>query len=154
MPKKSSTARSGAQRNRPRVQRNFELVRPTSAEEQEPEVSTSTELAAANVPTASVATATPVATVESSQGQKEKGRKENAASSTPVSTSTEAKASTASRPAVRRQVAQKVQQRTPASLITPEHYAYVRKDLIFIAILAAIMFSVIIILHFVPGIGS
>ena len=56
--------------------------------------------------------------------------------------------------AARRQTAQKTSQRSPAALITAEHYSYVRKDLIFIAILAVIMFSVIIILHFVPGIGS
>ena len=28
MPKKSATARSGAQRNKPKVQKSFELVRP------------------------------------------------------------------------------------------------------------------------------
>ncbi len=44
--------------------------------------------------------------------------------------------------------------KSAAALITAEHYAYVRKDLVFIAILAVIMFSAIIILHFVPGIGS
>jgi len=49
---------------------------------------------------------------------------------------------------------QKAQQRAAATLITAEHYAYVRRDLMFIAILAVIMFSAIIILHFVPGIGS
>jgi hypothetical protein len=45
-------------------------------------------------------------------------------------------------------------QRNQASLITAEHYFYVRRDLIFIAILAAIMFAVIIILYFVPAIGG
>jgi hypothetical protein len=62
--------------------------------------------------------------------------------------------SAATRLAARRQTTQKTPQRSSAPLITAEHYSYVRKDLIFIAILAAIMFSVIIILHFVPGIGS
>jgi len=64
------------------------------------------------------------------------------------------KGSAAARLAARRQAAQKAQQRAAASLITAEHYAYVRKDLVFIAILAAIMFAAIIILHFVPGIGA
>jgi len=58
------------------------------------------------------------------------------------------------RAATRRQTGQKAQPRAASSLITPEHFAYVRKDLIFIAILAIIMFSIIIILHFVPAIGG
>ncbi len=37
---------------------------------------------------------------------------------------------------------------------TAEHYGYVRKDLIFIAILAIILFGIIIGLHFVPAIGG
>ncbi len=53
----------------------------------------------------------------------------------------------------RRQNAQKSQQRVAPTLITAEHYAYVRKDLVYIAILAILMFATIIILHFVPGIG-
>jgi hypothetical protein len=69
-------------------------------------------------------------------------------------TSTVPKGSAAARLAERRHVVHKAQQRAAASLITSEHYAYVRRDLVYIAILAAIMFSAIIILHFVPGIGS
>ena len=68
--------------------------------------------------------------------------------------STPPKGSAAARLAARRQANQKAQQRAAASLITAEHFVYVRKDLRFIAILAVIMFSAIIILHFVPGIGS
>lgn len=56
--------------------------------------------------------------------------------------------------AARRQTGQRAQPRAASSLISPEHFAYVRKDLIFIAILAIIMFSIIIILHFVPAIGG
>jgi hypothetical protein len=52
------------------------------------------------------------------------------------------------------QAAQKAHQRQSASLITAEHYAYVRRDLLFIAILAIIMFSALIVLHFVPAIGG
>ncbi len=44
-------------------------------------------------------------------------------------------------------------QRSQATLITAEHYSYVRRDLAFIAILAAIMFIAIIVLYFIPGIG-
>ena len=157
MPKKSTAARSGAQRNRPRTQKSFQLVRPTSSEEQELEADTSAERAPSAVsatPTATTATATPVATVETSNIQKEQERKESTASPVSVNSSTVSQGSAATRLAARRQTAQKTPQRSSAPLITAEHYSYVRKDLIFIAILAAIMFSAIIILHFVPGIGS
>jgi hypothetical protein len=60
--------------------------------------------------------------------------------------------SAAARLAARRNAAQRNAQRANA-LITPEHYQYVRHDLMLIAILALIMFAVIIGLHFVPGIG-
>jgi len=157
MPKKSTAARSSAQRNRPRTQKSFELVRPTRSEEQELETGTSTERAPVAVSTplvAPVTTAVPVGTVESSDVQKERERKQSTVSTVSATSSTASQRSTATRLAARRQEAQKMPQRSPAALITAEHYSYVRKDLIFIAILAVIMFSVIIILHFVPGIGS
>ena len=47
--------------------------------------------------------------------------------------------------------ARATQQRRAASVITPEHYAYVLKDLRLIAALAITMFAIIIILHFVLG---
>jgi hypothetical protein len=47
--------------------------------------------------------------------------------------------------------AREMQRARAANLITPEHYAYVKNDLRLTAILAAVMFSVIIILHFVLG---
>jgi len=62
--------------------------------------------------------------------------------------------SAAARLAARLQSGQKNQQRSAPTLITAEHYSYVRKDLVFIAVLAIIMFASIIVLHFVPGIGS
>lgn len=65
---------------------------------------------------------------------------------------TSAKGSASERLAARRQGAQKVQQRNAASLITAEHYSYVRRDLMFIAVLAIIMFIIIAVLYFVPGI--
>jgi len=63
------------------------------------------------------------------------------------------KASASERLAARRQAAQKAQ-RASTTLITAEHYGYVRRDLIYIAILALIMFAVLIGLHFVPAIGG
>ena len=170
MPKKSAV-RGGAQRNRPRVQKSIELVRPVP-ERQESEAKKSVE------PTA-VTTATGTATTDASPAPEV--QKESAASvvGTTTATSSEVqkestadvvrtapasaaptasaapKASTSARLTARRQAALKTpQQRSSANLISAEHYAYVRKDLIFIAILAAIMFSAIIILHFMPGIGS
>jgi len=149
MPKKSTAARSAMQRNKSRVQKNFELVRPTSTGEQVLEEKTSAEQAPVSTTQVAISTTTsPVALVETSEVPK----KQESAPPEPASTTT--KGSAASRLAARRQGTQKTQQRSSAALITPEHYAYVRRDLIFIAILAAIMFSAIIILHFVPGIGS
>ncbi|HEU5228697.1 MAG TPA: hypothetical protein VFU49_12855 [Ktedonobacteraceae bacterium] len=133
MPKKSSTARTGAQRNRPKAQKNIELVRPV-AESQEIEEEHVAESAASSVSTAT-ATA-PVAPVS----QKEK-----------TETS---RGSASERLAARRQAAQRAQQRNAAMLVTPEHFSYVRKDLITIAVLAAIMFSVIIVLYFYLGAGT
>lgn len=47
--------------------------------------------------------------------------------------------------------ARATQRARTANIITPEHYAYVLKDLRLIAALAIAMFTVIIILHFVLG---
>lgn len=138
MPKKSSTARSGAQRHRPKAQKNIELVRPvTESQEIEEEEEQVAEPTASSVSTATTtAPATPVAPVV----QKEK-----------TETS---RGSASERLAARRQVAQKAQQRNAATLVTPEHFAYVRRDLITIAVLAVIMFGIIIVLYFFLGAGA
>lgn len=75
---------------------------------------------------------------------------EAAATATEVTTPRSASA----RMAARRKAAQNVQNRRSENLITAEHYAYVRRDLIFIAILAFLMLATLVVLHFVPGIGS
>jgi hypothetical protein len=63
--------------------------------------------------------------------------------------------SAAARLAARRQHAQQEKnQRPAANLILAENYAYVRKDLVFILILAIIMFAGILVLHFIPAIGG
>ena|SRR5579872_1951056 len=178
MPKKSASARGGAQRNKPKVQKNIELVRPTkAADELSPETdndSDGTESAAVatsvdtmvapktkgsgttrtrsttapKVSESSALLATPVVKKE----DKEVEEQEEAA---PVAPGTPAAPkSAAARLAARRQAGQKSTQRTAVALVTAEHYSYVRKDLIFIAVLAIVMFAAIIILHFVPGIGS
>ncbi len=158
MPKKTATARSAAQRNRPRVQKSFELVRQTSDEQGlEPVDNLSEEPAPVSVST--MASPEEVKLVE----KEETPVTVSSAVSTPAvstsattsasSTTLTSKKSASARLAAQRQ-ASRTQQQRAVSLITAEHYAYVRRDLIFIAVLAAIMFAAIIILHFVPGIGS
>jgi hypothetical protein len=139
MPKKTARTRSSAQRNKPKVQKNVELVRQTSTQK-EVKVDSSPEPTNGGVATS---TATAQTSVTESQDTKAAGD---------IATTPAAKTSASARLAARRQTAQKAQ-RAPAALITAEHYSYVRKDLIFIAILAIIMFSIIIGLHFVLAVG-
>src|SRR5438067_3683085 len=73
MPKKTPAARGGAQRNRPKVQKNIELVRQVSSAEQEPESSTSADLASASV----TAVATPPETKQSETKKSETRQSEN-----------------------------------------------------------------------------
>ncbi|HLI07136.1 MAG TPA: hypothetical protein VKV40_11265 [Ktedonobacteraceae bacterium] len=177
MPKK--TTRSGAQRNRAKVQKNVSLVRPNGAvtdetesqlegeqvEETQGESDVAESSGSVSTATATATTTTPVGTTTAARSRTRAGRV--ARTVTPPSTEaqeTEAtpdeaepkevapKGSASARLAARRQN-QKSQQRIAPTLITPEHYAYVRKDLVYIAILAALMFATIIILHFIPGIG-
>src|SRR5579863_8477416 len=198
MPKKSATARAGAQRNKPKVQpkaqKNIELVHPTpmtTSDEQildtvdtdktdkidndaeQTAVATSVDTMVApkarNVSTSMGTTRTrstnvpkvreTSARLATSTGKKEEKeaeeQKEVSEAATTATTGTSAAPkSAAARLAARRQSGQRNQLRSAVSLITAEHYSYVRRDLVFIAILAAIMFAAIIILHFVPGIGS
>jgi cobalamin biosynthesis Mg chelatase CobN len=152
MPKKTPAARGGAQRNRPKVQKNIELVRQVSSPEQVPETSPSADLASPSV----TAVAAPPETKQSETKKSEirqNETKQAESNVSPTATSNAPRGSAAARLASRRQGTQKAQQRAAATLVTAEHYAYVRRDLIFIALLAAIMFAVIIILRFVPGIG-
>lgn len=188
MPKKSASARGGAQRNKPRVQKNIELVRPTTVSD---ELALETNDTTADAETTTVATSveTMIAPKTKSSGatrtrtrgtttpkvressalvatpevkKEEKGAEEqeegapvvSAASAIATPATPMAPKSAAARLAARRQSGQKNSPRSAVALITSEHYSYVRKDLAFIAVLAIIMFAAIIILHFVPGIGS
>ncbi len=179
MPKKSASARNAAQRNKPKAQKSFELVRQTVQEKdalEEKEVASQVEAEDSNeLPGAGES---PVAALDSpsaSTNAKKVSAKNSVATTSrknatpqPQFTSPDAglvetssatvttapKGSAAARLAARRQTAQKPQSRMATPLVTAEHYAYVRRELIVIAILAFIMFSVIIILHFVPAIGG
>ena len=164
MPKKSATARTGAQRNKPKVQKSFELVRPASDGRAVPEAADSDELVITDIvstvaeeetkPQALKQPATKSRAVTSDASSSVSTTKVAEAVSPTPEVNTPPKGSAAARLIARRQANQKAQQRASASLITAEHFVYVRKDLRFIAILAIIMFAAIIILHFVPGIGS
>ena len=141
MPKKTAYSRSGAQRSSKTKQKGFELVRPTSDDTVLETVESNEETEA--VEDVAVSEAEEKAEVEELASAKVS----IPAASTPVSSVPK---SASARMAARRQAAQKAQ-RSSANLILAENYGYVRKDLIFILILALIMFSAIIALHFVIG---
>ncbi len=187
MPKKS--ARTGVQRNKPKMQKSIELVRQT-VEEQEPSAAMEAETgveAASSDERAVMSTAVALDTASENIAQGAAARRKAAARpAVPETPSDDAinvsipapkrgaaarvaprdepkileeselvpKRGAAARAAARRQAVLKTQQRASAPLITTEHYAYVRRELVVIAILALLMFSVIIILHFVPAIGG
>ena len=159
MPKKTAY-RSGAQRNKTK-QKSFELVRPVSdenvletvesdeVEEVEEDVvgeMTSTESEDGE----EVEEVREVKTKGGNTGIKVGASAAAVISTTPATGNGSSPKSAAARLAARRLAAQKAQ-RTSSNLITAEHYSYVRKDLIFILILAIIMFGTIIALHFVLG---
>ena len=180
MPKKSATARSGAQRQRPRTQKSFELVRPTTTETEDTTTTADSildeEQAGQSVATITATERTTNATPttesepehdtlmeeETNKSMSEpvvvpSSRKTTAKSAPvtqpaqPVPAPANTKAGAAARFAARRQAQQKAQQKNVASLVTTEHFAYVRHDLIVIATLAVIMFAAIIILYFTIG---
>lgn len=160
MPKKTAYSRSGAQRNKTK-QKSFELVRPVSDENvlETVEGSEGEENAEEEVVeiTSSESEEREEEEVEEFKPKAERrgGAKVSApvavvVPTTPVVGVSGSPKSAVARMAARRQAAQKTQ-RSSSNLITVEHYNYVRKDLIFILILAIIMFGTIIALHFVLG---
>ena len=133
MAKKTAHTRSAAQRNKAKTQKSIELVHRTSTEKEiERESGLEEESNGVAISTATTAT---------SETEKENTKSVSSVATTP-------KTSASARLAARRQASQKTQ-RSTATLITAEHYRYVRNDLIYIAILAAIMFSILIVLFFV-----
>ncbi len=172
MPKKTANARGGASRNRPKAQKSVQLVRPNIAAASENEIQqdessieeeTTPVAPTAKATAASTATVSKTETVTSkkSDGETVASKKSDGESISAQKVVEEtipamSKGSAASRLAARRQGQAALKPATPrnANLITAEHYSYVRRDLIYILILAVIMFSAIIILHFVPAIGG
>jgi hypothetical protein len=131
MAKKTAHTRSAAQRNRPKTQKSVELVRQTAAEKEVENTS--------GLQEESNGVAISTATTPENKGEDTK----SVATEVPAP-----KTSASARLAARRQASQKTQ-RSTATLITAEHYRYVRNDLIYIAILAAIMFTILIVLFFI-----
>ena len=156
MPKKTAYSRSGAQRSKTR-QKSFELVRPSAERKELATAESNEEADVVDAEHAEIVTTEvqeeeeeeEVAEVKEQAGRRESAKATiSAPVATPPASSTPKSAS--ARLAARRQAAQKTQ-RSSAHLIVAENYAYVRKDLIFILILAIIMFSAIIALHFILG---
>jgi hypothetical protein len=157
MPKKAAATRSGAQRNKPKTQKSFELVRPERAETEEESVTDSTNGSTA-IAIQPEAKATPKATTKVTRQPEAKTSARAATAIAPQSEAitqesqiTPPAGSASARLAARRQAAQKQQQREATSLITSEHFAYVRKDLMRIAIFAVVMFTAIIVLYLTFG---
>jgi hypothetical protein len=150
MPKKSAAARSGAPRTK-KTQKSFELVRPEGATQDETTTESFTaeeaDLTSDNNTVAAVATPEPepltVAEVTSADDDDNDGNNIEIAPVAPKNMSASA------RLAARRKASQRAQQRQAASLITAEHFSYVRRDLTIIGSLAVVMFAAIIILYFV-----
>ncbi len=169
MPKKTTSARSGVQRTKPKTQKSFELVRPvsqvqereieeTSVTAEEPTLVELTSETSATVKPSSELAALPTVPqkkTRSSSVATEVAPTETVAPKAPAEVEapvTAAKGSASARLAARKNTQRS--QRSQATLITAEHYSYVRRDLAFIAILAAIMFIAIIVLYFIPAIGG
>jgi len=134
MSKRTRVGYNGTQRNRTKIQKGVELVRPerlSSVEDQQkmdvPEEKL-LELAHANAPIALVTT----------------GETENDQHTT-------SKGSDSPRKAPYRAI-RKMQQRKPAALITAEDYLYVKRDLITIGVLTSIMMVAMVIVALVLGI--
>lgn len=150
MPKKTTYSRNTAQRAKPK-QKSFELVRPVSDDNVLETVEDSEELEATDVETLEPE-------VEETPEQETSSKRVSSRAATAAATATVASStpkSASARIAARRQARQgtqpKTQQRSAANMVLAENYSYVRKDLLFILILAIIMFAIIIVLHFVLG---
>ncbi len=168
MPKKSAAARSGVQPQRARGQKSFELVLPevatnegvaTSDEQVEaplkeqfddtPTIATAPKQAKNSSQKVKTTSAIATATREAETEAKNASDATTITHSTTNAKPTGAPKSASARLAARRQATLKAQQRAGAAMITPEHFSYVRRDLVTIAILACVMFTAIIVLYFV-----
>ncbi|MBE3558512.1 MAG: hypothetical protein IMW89_04715 [Ktedonobacteraceae bacterium] len=169
MPKRS-TARSRTQRQKAKAQKHIELVRsdvatqePAAVEILEAPESTEEHEEERKLPAATDTTkekkestrATSVAVAKSEEAAEETTSRETetkrkltsvaAKNEKPVTASQNSASASL---AARRQGAQRAQRSAP-SLLSPEHFAHVRRDLITVAILASLMLVILIVLYFV-----
>ncbi len=161
MPKKAIPARTGVQRVNVKAQKSFELVRPvteSSKQEAEEIVEKSAEETSITTAGSTASTLDALPTVPKKRARASSVITEDAPV-VPVAPKKEAEApvvatkgNASARLAARKNIQRT--QRSSAALITAEHYSYVRKDLIFIAVLATIMIAALAVLYFVPGIGA
>jgi hypothetical protein len=164
MPKKAATARNSTQRTKAKTQKSFEVVRQDAESQELVEDEQLVEVTPIDAPTPvaevrptksarRAATRASVATQEvETETEVTEPETEINVEPAPVAPTLSAKGSASARMAARR--GQKLQQRTPATLVTSEHYAYVTRDLMIIAVLATIMFIAIIVLYFTIGRGA
>lgn len=160
MPKKAATARSGAQRNRAKAQKSFEVVR-QNAEEQELTEDEQVEITPISTPIPSAETTSrPARSARRAAQRASVATPEVEAESEVTTPEVEAESEVVAAPVARgsgsasarlaARRGQKGQQRV-ATLITAEHYTYVTRDLMIIAVLASTMFVAIIVLYFTIG---
>jgi hypothetical protein len=162
MPKKSAAARSGVQPQRARGQKSFELVLPEgatneSAATRDEQFDDTPTIAAAPKQTknssqkvkATSAIATAIPETETEIETKNASAPTTSTNNSTSARTTGAPKSASARLAARRQATLKAQQRAGVSIITPEHFSYVRRDLVTIAVLACVMFVAIFVLYFV-----
>jgi len=161
MSKKAATARSRVQRSKPKAQKAFELVRPESVAAETEEIVTASGTGGDQAEPKVSGRGSTRATVQEESKKASERVATAEVQARPEGEGSETKAEerrddsgprgASARIAARRQANLRLQQRAAPALITSEHFAYVRKDLIRIAVFAVIMFTAIIVLYFVLG---
>lgn len=163
MPKKTAARSSAQQKNRnqryvkhvynaPEKTTPEDLEASQSTIEEQPASSAKSTVSAESMPEEQSTSSAEIAPAEVTSA------KRSASTASAVATPAEVKAeeapkagSASARMAARRQGTHRIQQRQAASVISAEHFSYVKRDLKFIAALAVIMIVAIIILYIVLG---
>jgi predicted RND superfamily exporter protein len=161
MPKKAGATRTGASRNRAKAQKSFEVVRPAGEPQETVEspedIREELPVKVSETRTAKSTTATTaVQAPEKVETATEANTNEKVETATEANTNEKVasapKGSAAAKLAARRQATQRAaQQRNAATLITAEHFAYVKRDMVTIGVLASVMIVAILVLYFTIG---
>ena len=137
MAKKTYDGNKGARRSRPRTRKRVALVRPEGlAPGEEQQNGQVPEGKPFELASASVAIGMPGT---SEQAKEDRSKNTTLKGGTYVGSAS-------------RRTTQTIRQRRPSSIVTPEQYTYVKRDLIHIAILSSGMVGVMIVLAFILGI--